>query len=115
MASAYPLGYADDIATASASKNKTDRVLQIVYEHSCKWRYVFNPKKSAVLVYGENDRDHKWMDQTRTFYSCEEDAVRQNSIITKPRLGISYIDIFSTRVWSNLLKIGVRVEKIRRN
>ena len=52
--SVSPLGYADDIATASTSRMKTDRVLQTVYDHSCKWRYKFNPKKSAVLVYGES-------------------------------------------------------------
>ena len=54
-----PLGYADDVATASTSKRKTDRVLQIVYKHSCTWRYKFNPKKSAVLVYGEGEHDNK--------------------------------------------------------
>ena len=43
--SVSPLGYADDIATASISKTKTDRVLQIFYDHSCTWRYKFNPKK----------------------------------------------------------------------
>ena len=31
-----PLGYADDIAMASTSKFITDRVLNIVYKHSCK-------------------------------------------------------------------------------
>ena len=51
--------YADDIATASISKSKTDCVLQIVYDHSCTWRYKFNPKKSAVLVYGESPRLNK--------------------------------------------------------
>ena len=45
-----PLVYADDVASASTSKLNTDRVLKLVYEHSCVWRYRFNPKKSAVLV-----------------------------------------------------------------
>ena len=44
-----PLVYADDVAPASTSKLNTDRVLKLVYEHSCVWRYRFNPKKSAVL------------------------------------------------------------------
>ena len=45
--SVEPLGYADDIATASTSKAKTDRVLKIVYDHSCKWRYCFNPQEKC--------------------------------------------------------------------
>ena len=61
--SVSPLGYADDIATASTNKFNTDRVLQMVYDHSCKWRYVFNPKKSAILVYGENSREKRTSSQ----------------------------------------------------
>ena len=52
-----PVGYADDVATACISKLKTDGVLQIVYKFGCKWRFSFNAKKSAILVYGENKRD----------------------------------------------------------
>ena len=48
-----PLGYADDVAAASTSKNNTDRILSIGQLHSCKWRYDLNADKSAVLVYGE--------------------------------------------------------------
>ena len=40
-----PLGYADDVTAASISKNRTDQILDIVFKHSCKWRYKFNPKK----------------------------------------------------------------------
>ena len=32
----------------------TDGVLDIVYKHSCKWRYDLNTNKSATLVYGED-------------------------------------------------------------
>ena len=52
-----PVGYADDVATACISKLKTDGVLQIVYKFGRKWRFSFNAKKSAILVYGENKRD----------------------------------------------------------
>ena len=34
-------------------------MLKIVYKHSQKWRYYFIPKKSAVLVYGENANEGK--------------------------------------------------------
>ena len=52
-----PLGYADDIASASISKRKVDRVLELADLHSREWRYEFNAKKSAVLVYGESDKE----------------------------------------------------------
>ena len=54
-----PLRYADDVASASTSKHNTDKVLKLVYEHSCVWRYRFNPKKSAVLVFGESERENR--------------------------------------------------------
>ena len=48
-----PVGYADDLAASTTNKYRMDRVMDIVYGHSCKWRFCFNPGKSAVLVYGE--------------------------------------------------------------
>ena len=32
--------------------------LSIVSEHAKKWRYTYNAKKSAVLVFGETRREH---------------------------------------------------------
>ena len=54
-----PVGYADDIASACISKLRTDRVLQIVHEYGCRWRFNFNAKKSAILVYGETRKEHE--------------------------------------------------------
>ena len=51
------LGYADDIASASISRRKLDGVMDIVYLYSTRWRYKFNSKKSAVLVYGEGQNE----------------------------------------------------------
>ena len=62
-----PLGYADDIASASTSKHKVDRVLDLVYSHSRKWRYDFNAKKSAILVYGESAQESKTNSKYREF------------------------------------------------
>ena len=62
-----PLGYADDIAAATTSKPKTDRVLDTVYRHSNRWRYRFNPKKSAILVYGESETENKRNSRYRVF------------------------------------------------
>ena len=53
-----PVGYADDIASACTSKPKTDKVLQIVHDFGRKWRFSFNAKKSAIMVYGEEKKDH---------------------------------------------------------
>ena len=63
----FPLGYADDVAAASISKNRTDQILDIVFKHSCKWRYKFNPKKSAVLVYGESLYERKRNAENRIY------------------------------------------------
>ena len=71
-----PLGYADDIAPSSTSKNKTDQVLKLVYEHSCTWRYRFNPKKSAVLVFGESERVNKTNSKHR-MYKLGEDPIKE--------------------------------------
>ena len=74
--SVSPLGYADDIATASTNKVKTDKVLKIVYDHSCLWRYSFNPKKSAILVYGERERENRINAYYRS-YKLGNDAIKE--------------------------------------
>ena len=71
-----PLGYADDVASASTSKAQTDQVLKIVYNHSCKWRYRFNPKKSAVLVFGEGERENKVNSKYST-YRLGSDVIKE--------------------------------------
>ena len=72
-----PLGYADDIATATTSKVRTDRVQEIVYRHSCTWRYKFNPKKSAVLVHGEKQAENKRNSKDRV-YRLGPDCIKEN-------------------------------------
>ena len=62
-----PLGYADDLASASNSKDKIDEVLKIVYKHSRQWRYEFNAGKSAILVYGESLHESKTTSKYRIF------------------------------------------------
>ena len=53
-----PVGYADDLATATLSKRKTDKLHDLVYEYGNRWRFQFNAGKSAVLVFGESKNDH---------------------------------------------------------
>ena len=62
-----PVGYADDIASACISKLRTDKVLQIVHDYGYKWRFNFNAKKSAILVYGETRKEHKNAIKNRVF------------------------------------------------
>ena len=62
-----PVGYADDIASACISKLKTDKVLQIVHDFGRKWRFSFNAKKSAILVYGEDRKEHERAVKYRIF------------------------------------------------
>ena len=53
-----PPGYADDIATACDSKRKMDGALNIVGRYGKKWRFDFNSKKSAIMVYGESPKQN---------------------------------------------------------
>ena len=62
-----PVGYADDVATANTSKTKTDKTLQLVHDFGLKWRFSFNAKKSAILVYGETKKEHEIGSKFRTF------------------------------------------------
>ena len=62
-----PVGYADDMATCSTSKPKMDKALSIVSEHAKRWRYRYNNKKSAVMVYGENRSEYKKGSRYRSF------------------------------------------------
>ena len=54
-----PVGYADDLASACLSKCNVDQSLTIIGEYARKWRYSYNAKKSAVLVFGESKREHE--------------------------------------------------------
>ena len=62
-----PAGYADDLATATISKTRTDRVHGIVYEFANRWRFKFNARKSAVLVHGESKRESTQNAKDRVF------------------------------------------------
>ena len=67
-----PVGYADDVATACVSKLRTDNVLKIVHEYGREWRFKFNAKKSAILVYGESKKDQERASKFRVFQLGKE-------------------------------------------
>ena len=62
-----PPGYADDIATACLSKHKMDEALKMVNDYGKRWRFSFNAKKSAILVYGENEKTNSINSSNRMF------------------------------------------------
>ena len=51
-----PAGYADELATATTSKFRTDKVHCMVHEYGRQWRFKFNAAKSAVMVFGEDKK-----------------------------------------------------------
>ena len=61
------VGYADDIAASTTSKHKMDSVMGKVHQHGCDWRYNFNAFKSAVLVFGETEKERKIGSKYRMF------------------------------------------------
>ena len=62
-----PAGYADDLATATTSKFRSDRVHCIVHNYGRKWRFKFNAAKSAVMVFGEDRKTSAINRKDRTF------------------------------------------------
>ena len=56
-----------------------DRVMQIVHKHGNRWRYHFNAEKSAVLVYGENDRERK-VNSKQRFYRLGKAQVKERDL-----------------------------------
>ena len=73
-----PVGYADDMAARCLSKMKLDRALAMAYDHSVKWQYAYNAKKSSVMVYGETKREHDLGSKYRT-YRLGPDRVREDT------------------------------------
>ena len=41
--------------------------MQAVHQHRCDWRYSFNAGKSAVLIFGESNKDRKHGSENRRF------------------------------------------------
>ena len=62
-----PLGYADDMAAACMSRTKLDEALRTANNFSVQWEYQYNAKKSAVMIYGENMKEHKKGKRFRNF------------------------------------------------
>ena len=80
-----PVGYADDMATCSTSKQHLDSALDVVSNFSNRWRYSYNAKKSAIMVYGESKSDFKKGSKFREFAICRE---KVKETVTYDHVGI---------------------------
>ena len=74
-----PVSYADDLATACIAKYNVAAVMQIAYNHSCRWRYKFNARKSAVLVYGDI------ASETKKFHLDRQYRIGSDKVYEKPK------------------------------
>ena len=48
--------YADDVTIVSGSRNGLQKMLEIAYEYSCKWKFKFNPEKCVTLTFNSGKR-----------------------------------------------------------
>ena len=75
---------ADDMCLVSFSKSGMDKMLDICYKYSCKWRFEYNAKKCAIVVF--NERPHLSKKTNRTWRLGPE-SVEEEDCYT--HLGIS--------------------------
>ena len=61
------LMFADDIALIADSRESLDKLMQITFQYSKKWRFAFNYDKCAVMVFG----NHQLSDQEMKYGSCQ--------------------------------------------
>ena len=80
-----PASYADDLAAATNSKRKTDRINDIVYNYGNEWRFGFNASKSSVLVFGETPREHA-LNASHRVFKLGPERVRES--ITYDHVGV---------------------------
>ena len=107
-----PVAYADDLAATCLNKTKMDRAMDIVYSHGRTWRYDFNAKKSGILVFGENLREHETNSKNRLFLLGPERVCERS---TYEHVGIN-VSIFSPdisgikarRTFNALTGLGIR-------
>ena len=102
---ASPAGYADDLAAACISKFRIDNVMTVVSNFGRKWRFQFNAKKSAVLVYGE-EKGERVIGSKNRMYKLGNDKVNE-------RLEYDHVGIKAC-VLNNNSRVEEKVAKGRR-
>ena len=101
-----PAGYADDLATATVSKIRTDMVHDIVNDCGRKWHFKFNASKSAVMVFGEDKKVNSNNSKFRTFRLGSE-AVKEKP--TYDHVGVK-MRVFS----DNTARVEEKISKGRK-
>jgi hypothetical protein len=64
------LMYADDIALIAKSKSELERVIDLTYRYSLRWRFSFNYEKCAVVVF----KTHKAPRETFNYGDCTSEC-----------------------------------------
>ena len=72
-------GYADDIAAVCPTKQKMDMALKLVDQYGKRWRFNFNAKKSAIMVYGENEKTNLTNSKNRIFKLGDKRVLERTS------------------------------------
>ena len=80
-----PVSYADDMSVCTLRKHKMDLILKMTYDFSCRWRYTYNARKSAIMVYGESPTENRRNRKYRVF-RLGQDQVREE--ITYDHVGV---------------------------
>ena len=69
---------ADHVALIALTKSDLNKMMDLSYQYSCKWRYTLNPSKSVVLVFGESLSRQNRLSKNR-HWKLGEDPVSENT------------------------------------
>ncbi len=59
---------ADDIALIALSPASLQKMLQVCYQYSCNWRFLYNALKTKVMVYGETKKVNERNSENRAWF-----------------------------------------------
>ena len=96
---------ADDVALITLTRSDLNKMIDLRYQYSCKWRYTLNPSKSVVLVFGESLSRHNRLRKNR-HWKLGEDPVSEN---TEHR----HVGILLSTTLKNTEKISLACPKTR--
>ena len=98
-----PASYPDDLATATTSKNRTDRVHQIVHGFGNRWRFKFNASKSALMVFGEGINSNRKNKEHRVF-TLGRERVKEKDTYDHVGVKMKIFESDTTRVEEKISK-----------
>ena len=101
-----PAGYADDLATATISKFRTDKVHTMVFNYGKKWRFNFNASKSAVMVFGE-EKKVNCINKTNRIFRLGSERVKEKDVY-------DHVGVKMCLFKDNTLRVEEKISKGRR-